>query len=490
MKKMIVLFTALFVPTLCSAQSYTPFGKVDTVTTGECDDSDPALSHIPVFSGNGQTWLVFARNTSITSEIVGKKLISVDTMANWDSMLVPISVTSTPFSQRKPDIAKLSPSRGVFQLAAWEYKKDTAWNIYYSKLIADDSTWSTPQPLTHDTVDNTNVRIRPLTDSTFLILWKRKSAILYSLATPLTCTAPETVSVSTSDSVEFDYADWNLVWTSRDTSGKNIMIRQWLSTYPTLSFSAPDTLFFEQSVFNPQLVWPYGDAVLFETLLNSNREVYLMTGSYAEDVSNDPLADYRNARLFTVPLITKRGDMENNALRTYFSSDVLVMERYTTTDSMLLFFSGSYSDTLRTAGYNRNAKFEPDMHYYSGYEHVLVVWESNRSGRSHIYSRTVSFFIYDVKKEPSYLTSFSLEQNYPNPFNPSTKIQYRIPNAEFVTLKVYDVLGREVATLVNEKKSPGTYEVEWNASAFSSSVYFYRLTSGDYTAVKKLLLLK
>ncbi len=87
-------------------------------------------------------------------------------------------------------------------------------------------------------------------------------------------------------------------------------------------------------------------------------------------------------------------------------------------------------------------------------------------------------------------TIFSLSQNYPNPFNPSTNIEYRIPNAEFVTLKVYDVLGREVTTLINEKKSPGTYDVEWNASAFPSGVYFYRLKAGSYIETKKLLLLR
>ncbi len=86
--------------------------------------------------------------------------------------------------------------------------------------------------------------------------------------------------------------------------------------------------------------------------------------------------------------------------------------------------------------------------------------------------------------------SFSLYQNYPNPFNPSTNIEYRIPNTEFVTLEVYDVLGREVAALVNERKLPGTYDVEWNASSLSSGVYFYRLQAGSFTETKKLLLIK
>jgi hypothetical protein len=85
---------------------------------------------------------------------------------------------------------------------------------------------------------------------------------------------------------------------------------------------------------------------------------------------------------------------------------------------------------------------------------------------------------------------FSLEQNYPNPFNPSTNIKYQIPNTNRVMLNVFDVLGREVATLVNEVKQPGMYSVQWDASRQASGVYFYRLDAGGFTNVKKLVLLK
>uniref|UniRef100_A0A832CZ84 T9SS type A sorting domain-containing protein n=1 Tax=Ignavibacterium album TaxID=591197 RepID=A0A832CZ84_9BACT len=90
---------------------------------------------------------------------------------------------------------------------------------------------------------------------------------------------------------------------------------------------------------------------------------------------------------------------------------------------------------------------------------------------------------------------FSLMQNYPNPFNPTTKIKFSIPTLEFVTLKVYDVLGNEVATLVNEEKPAGSYEVEFKSSfgnrQLANGVYFYQLkTGGDYLETKKMILLK
>ena len=93
-------------------------------------------------------------------------------------------------------------------------------------------------------------------------------------------------------------------------------------------------------------------------------------------------------------------------------------------------------------------------------------------------------------------SKFSLEQNYPNPFNPVTKIKFSVPqiasdfSASKVTLKVYDLLGREIAILVNEEKQAGTYEVKFNASNLSSGTYFYRLQAGDFVETRKLSLLK
>ncbi|MBM3712836.1 MAG: CHAP domain-containing protein [Actinobacteria bacterium] len=85
---------------------------------------------------------------------------------------------------------------------------------------------------------------------------------------------------------------------------------------------------------------------------------------------------------------------------------------------------------------------------------------------------------------------YSLFQNYPNPFNPTTTISYSIPRTEFVTLKVFDMLGREVATLVNEEKLPGNYEEKFDGTNFPSGVYLYRMQAGNYAQTKKLLLLK
>ena len=95
-----------------------------------------------------------------------------------------------------------------------------------------------------------------------------------------------------------------------------------------------------------------------------------------------------------------------------------------------------------------------------------------------------------VEDELMQPNEFILFQNYPNPFNPTTKIQYAISNRQFISLNVYDVLGNEIAVLVNEEKPVGIYEVKWNASGFSSGLYFYQLQSGGVLETKKMLLIK
>jgi hypothetical protein len=87
-------------------------------------------------------------------------------------------------------------------------------------------------------------------------------------------------------------------------------------------------------------------------------------------------------------------------------------------------------------------------------------------------------------------SEYMLYQNYPNPFNPITNIKFDIPLSSHVRLIVYDALSREVATLVNEKLSVGSYETEWDGSGYPSGVYFYKIETKDYSKTKKMLLIK
>ena len=101
----------------------------------------------------------------------------------------------------------------------------------------------------------------------------------------------------------------------------------------------------------------------------------------------------------------------------------------------------------------------------------------------------------DITNEPGTPTNFSLSQNYPNPFNPSTVVSYSLPTNSFVSLIIYDLLGREVKTLINNEQNSGTYQVQWNGennygSKVSSGTYIYTIRTGSYYEARKMVLLK
>jgi len=122
------------------------------------------------------------------------------------------------------------------------------------------------------------------------------------------------------------------------------------------------------------------------------------------------------------------------------------------------------------------------------------VWMDNRTGTYQIWTVQIDISSVDVEQNHEIISEFRLEQNYPNPFNPNTNIRFRISDLGFVTLKIFDVLGNEVAVLVSEEKQPGTYEVEFNSSSIkhlpSSGIYFYQLQAGSFTETKKMILLR
>jgi len=111
----------------------------------------------------------------------------------------------------------------------------------------------------------------------------------------------------------------------------------------------------------------------------------------------------------------------------------------------------------------------------------------NQTGFWYVYQQST---ITDVEDEELLPTAFKLEQNYPNPFNPSTKIKFAVPEKSNVLIKVYDILGSEVVTLVNQEMDTGWYENDFNAAGLSSGVYLFRMEAGKFISTKKMIYLR
>ncbi len=130
------------------------------------------------------------------------------------------------------------------------------------------------------------------------------------------------------------------------------------------------------------------------------------------------------------------------------------------------------------------------------YYYISATSNSGRNVSKPLTSSVGGYIKYKIEQPTSVMGnssvafSYDLKQNYPNPFNPATKITYSIPNSEFVTLKIYDVNGKEVSTLVNLFQTSGSYDYTFNASNLSSGIYFYKLSAGNYVQTKSMLLIK
>lgn len=145
---------------------------------------------------------------------------------------------------------------------------------------------------------------------------------------------------------------------------------------------------------------------------------------------------------------------------------------------------GVFNNNPKAAG--ASVKTRDNLVFYCGYMNTEG-YPYNQQGGLFILKNDL---ITSITKSEDSPNKYYMSQNYPNPFNPTTVINYVIPQQSFVTLKVYDILGRDVATLVNEQKSAGNYETEFNADNLSSGIYFYRLEAGSFSDTKKLILLK
>jgi hypothetical protein len=122
---------------------------------------------------------------------------------------------------------------------------------------------------------------------------------------------------------------------------------------------------------------------------------------------------------------------------------------------------------------------------------LFAYWMDDYSGIYQCWSSIIDLNTIGIRKIESEIpAAFALNQNYPNPFNPSTVIRYNIPKNSLVNISVYDFLGREVETLINEKQSAGTYEITFNASELSSGIYFYKIQADSFSEVKRMVLIK
>ena len=235
-----------------------------------------------------------------------------------------------------------------------------------------------------------------------------------------------------------------------------------------------------------------GGGNLLITGQNLGSDIFETTGQsqFAQDFYHNYLhTDYvaNSSTFFLIKGVP--GDFISNGLQ-FIASDIYprsldkISPRDTNATGFLTYFNGPDIAGVRTSAENYRI-----IYMVTGFEQI-----TDQAVRDTIASRSLNWLaenvVVGVGNENELPLSFDLKQNYPNPFNPATRIAFSISEKSFTTLKVYDILGNEVVTLVNEEKPAGTYEVNFDASKLSSGVYLYKLQSNSLVQTRKMLLLK
>lgn len=225
------------------------------------------------------------------------------------------------------------------------------------------------------------------------------------------------------------------------------------------------------------------DTSLFVTLNSYNSNYYwrILTNSNNGNTYNSKVYGFStfDTEYVALPILPKNGAIINPFDITFTWNKVTYGVRY----NFELARDVMFTDILITKSDIVNTFIHIDSLEY-GRDYFWRIRTLNSFLNEFIWSDTYKISTINFPNE------YSLMQNYPNPFNPITTIQFQLPSAGNVTLKVFDVLGSEVSTLVNEYREAGSYDVEFNASSLSSGVYYYQLTSGSFIQTHKMMLLK
>ena len=451
--------------------------------------SDDSLS----FVSRGNTWSVAAHSSNVHAvwwdnrdgnyEIYYKR--SADAGATWES---DMRLTNNPAISGSSSIAVSGDTVHV----VWNDNRTGLWGLYYKRSTDVGMSWS------QDTLLTPNGNIGPTTicsDGSALHVawsdardgndeiysmhssdggttWSADSRLTFDSALseyPSIAASGSTVHVAWWDSRDID---WELYYKRSTDGGSTWEADERLTDSPGYSQSPS----IGASGSSVHVVW-FDDR-------DGNQEIYYkrstdagLTWSADSNLTNDPASQ-------GVPCIAVSGSNIHTVWNDYRDGNFEIYYKFSTDGGT----SWSSDERLTT---DAGTSWSPSL-AVSGTA-INVVWGDTRDGNDEIYYKANPTGNPTAIIEPvegTVPSSFELFQNHPNPFNPTTTIRFSLPRSQFVTLKVFDSLGRQVALLVSGSLSPGTYDAEWDARGFSSGVYLYRLQTATFTQTAKLVLLR
>jgi hypothetical protein len=426
--------------------------------------------------------IVWQDNRDGNNEIYYKR--STDGGINWGS---DIRLTNNSNASAYPSIAV----SGSFVHVVWQDNRDGNNEIYYKGSNDSGLSWGPDKRLTN----NASFSLYPsnaVSGPVIHVVWEDyrdgNAEIYYKSSTD--------VGISWGSDTRLTNNSWDSWYPSVSVSGTNVHVVWWddndsseiyykRSTDAGVSWSTVKNLTNNVSYSSYPSIAVSGSRVnvVWQDDYNSIFEIYYK-GSTDAGVSWSADAQLTNDTAFSYyPSMAVSGPAIHIVWEDYRNGNAEIYYKRSTDAGL------SWSPDMRLTN---NSAFSWFPFVAVSGSVAQVLWCDDRDGNFEIYSKR------DPTGNPIGISNissgipekFELRQNYPNPFNPSTKITFSIPGADNVKLTVFDLLGREVSTLVSEQLRPGNYEIDWDGSRYSSGVYYYKLSDGDFVETRKMILLK
>ena len=488
MKKTAVGFAVLLFVVQCRAQ--VQWSPPVQISHGHGDDTHPSFANSMYGFGD---MLTFSRFDSQRYSIC---IVTNSFASNWDDTTIFIAHDSVRLDYPTLTESGSFPSK---RMLVWQ-RGDTLRNLWFSSDFGGG--WSMPAPLTNDTLDNRFPYLSPTYNGdVFGLVWQRADRIAFTEFTTGSWLPP----ISISDSSDTITARPSLKYTIEVPGVSNPLVvwggKEFL--FPSLQYEpvvryavrTGNGWFISllgvntDAMYHPRLIKnsPWGADLTYEGWDGTNWEIYAggvdVISYWGHNLSNSPLVDDRGASFAATSIITAKSA----------SSGIPYFMAGTWKSTSSVGDSIAVLDRTRIAPYYLNAspgtaKANPDISCGLGWGYWSA-WESNETGDWKVFGSYAQIPL-DVNETAAIPKIFRLYQNYPNPFNPGTTIEFSIPSAQFVMLKVYNLLGQEVVTLVNGLQTAGVHSVQWNASSLSTGFYFYKMETGKFSQTRKLMLMK
>jgi hypothetical protein len=480
---------------LLSSNNFAQFNQPKQITDFVYDSRNPAFIKYPMnepYNFPGELFFEAHTDSSIN-------IYSMTYSVQGDSFMQPYPITTGNF-QNKNVIGGFITVNSPYKIILWETNQYGNWDIAFAKNFG--SGFSAPElffATDFDELDPSLVmdQYNYYSGELNILFVSNDSVFLY---TKVDSTETNFLLFPANDSTRYSNPSgiFNIDGIFYVVAVENISTNPPRLVYkkrPSLTNNWSEILIAYDGypVQNPKFadVSPSDFYLNFEIIVNGKIKSVLLSpsnfgggNSDLEYVVDDSTIESSNFDAFSYYIITEHNNFYSSCPYSYKIKD---------NDSTFI-ISGSenywYEYKIDTKISESNIAIGP-LSFYSDGIISYTVWEDSSNSHINLFGLKRFDILSDVQSENTlFVNKFMLEQNYPNPFNPSTVISYQLPVTNNVTLKVFDVLGNEIATLVNEEKTAGEYEVEFNAMGLPSGIYFYQLKAGDFIQTKKMILLK